>query len=60
MLVRRVKFGDQEASKVAERELIKTRWGAYKWLKWFKENGLEGLKDLPRSGRHQRYLRKRY
>jgi len=50
-LVRRVRFDDMEASKVAERELNKTRWWAYKWIKRFNEQGLEGLKDLPRSGR---------
>lgn len=51
LLVRRVKFDGIEASTVAERELHKGRWWAYKWLKRFKEDGLEGLKDLPRSGR---------
>lgn len=51
LLVRRVRFDDLEASKVAERELNKTRWWAYKWLKRFDKQGLEGLKDLPRSGR---------
>lgn len=51
LLVRRVRFDGMEASKVAERELNKTRWWAYKWLKRFDKQGLEGLKDLPRSGR---------
>ncbi len=50
-LVRRVKFDGMEASKVAEREIHKSRWWAYKWLKRFDRQGLEGLKDHPRSGR---------
>jgi hypothetical protein len=32
LLVRRVRIDGHEASKVAERELRKTRWWAYKWL----------------------------
>ena len=52
LLVRRVRFdGQQEASKVAERELHKTRWWAYKWLSRFDKLGIGGLKDQPRSGR---------
>ena len=54
LLVRRVRFdGQQEAfNKVAETELHKSRWWAYKWLSRFDKNGgLEGLKDQPRSGR---------
>ena len=51
LLVRRVRFDGVEASKVAEKELNRTRWWAYKWLKRFDEEGLEGLKDQPRSGR---------
>ena len=51
LLVRRVRFDGLEASKVAEKELNRTRWWAYKWLKRFDEEGLEGLKDQPRSGR---------
>ena len=51
LLVRRVRINDQEASKVAERELHKSRWWAYKWLDRFDKHGLEGLKDHPRSGR---------
>jgi putative transposase len=51
-LVRRVRFDGMEASKVAEREVHKSRWWAYKWLKRFdKQGGLEGLKDHPRNGR---------
>ncbi len=53
LLVRRVRIDSQEeASKVAERELHKSRWWAYKWLDRFDKHGLEGLKDHPRrSGR---------
>ena len=51
LLVRRVRIDGQEASKVAERELYKSRWWAYKWLDRFNKHGLEGLKDHPRSGR---------
>ena len=51
LLVRRVRIDGHEASKVAERELHKTRWWAYKWLSRFDKFGTEGLKDQPRSGR---------
>ena len=51
LLVIRVRIDGQEASKVAERELHKSRWWAYKWLYRFDKHGLEGLKDHPRSGR---------
>lgn len=36
---------------MAERELDKSRWWAYKWLNRFDRHGLDGLKDQPRSGR---------
>lgn len=51
LLVRRVRVDGMEASKVAERELNRTRWWAYKWLSRFDKQGLEGLNDHPRSGR---------
>ena len=51
LLVRRVRIDGLEASKVAEGELDKSRWWAYKWLNRFDKLGLEGLKDKPRSGR---------
>jgi transposase len=50
LLVRRIRIDGQQASKVAERELHKTRWWAYKWLSRFDKLGIEGLKDQPRSG----------
>ena len=53
LLVRRVKIDKQEASSsvVAENELNKSRWWAYKWLHRFDKDGLDGLKDKERSGR---------
>ena len=51
LLVRRVRIDSMEASKVAEKELHKSRWWAYKWLNRFDKHGLDGLKDKPRSGR---------
>lgn len=51
LLIRRVRINDQNASKVAERELHKSRWWAYKWLNRFDKHGLDGLNDKPRSGR---------
>ena len=51
LLVRRVRIEGHEASKIAEKELHKSRWWAYKWLDRFDEYGLEGLKDQPRSSR---------
>ena len=35
---------------MAEKELRKSRWWAYKWLSRFDKHGLDGLKDQPRSG----------
>jgi len=51
LLIRRVRIDGQQASKVAERELHRSRWWAYKWLSRFDKHGIEGLKDHPRSGR---------
>jgi putative transposase len=51
LLVRRVKIDKQEASSVAENELKRSRWWAYKWLHRFDKDGLDGLKDQPRTGR---------
>ena len=51
LLVRRVKIDKQEAASVAENELNRSRWWAYKWLHRFDKEGLDGLKDKPRSGR---------
>ncbi|MGC2685153.1 MAG: helix-turn-helix domain-containing protein, partial [Candidatus Nitrosopolaris sp.] len=51
LLVRRVMVDNEQAAIVAENEFYRSRWWAYKWLKRFAESGLEGLKDLPRTGR---------
>lgn len=51
LLVRRVKIDKQEASSVAENELNRSRWWAYKWLHRFDNEGMDGLKDKERSGR---------
>ncbi|MDR4510429.1 MAG: helix-turn-helix domain-containing protein [Nitrososphaeraceae archaeon] len=51
LLVRRVKIDKQEAASVAENELNRSRWWAYKWLHRFDKQGLDGLKDKERSGR---------
>ena len=51
LLVKRVKIDKQEAASVAEHELNRSRWWAYKWLHRFDKEGLDGLKDQPRSGR---------
>ena len=50
-LVRRVKIDKQEAASIAENELNRSRWRAYKWLHGFDKEGLDGLKDKERSGR---------
>jgi transposase len=36
---------------VAEKEFHRSRWWAYKWLKRFDKEGLNGLKDRVRTGR---------
>ena len=51
LLVKRVKIDKQEAASVAENELNRSRWWAYKWLHRFDKDGLDGLKDQSRSGR---------
>jgi putative transposase len=51
LLVRRIKVDKQEAASVAENELNRSRWWAYKWLHRFDKEGLDGLKDKKRSGR---------
>jgi len=49
-LVRRIVEDKKRIVDVAK-ELHRCRAWAYKWYKRYNENGLEGLKDLPRTGR---------
>ena len=49
-LVRRIVQDKQHIVDVAK-ELHRCRAWAYKWYKRYNENGLEGLKDQPRTGR---------
>ena len=51
LLVRRVLEDNEQTARVAENEFYRSRWWAYNWLKRFAESGLEGLKNLPRTGR---------
>jgi putative transposase len=50
-IVRRVRVDKVQASSVAELELHRTRIWAYKWLKRYDIDGIEGLRDRHRSGR---------
>ena len=50
LLVRRVLIDKQHIESVAQ-ELHKSRAWAYKWYKRYIDEGLDGLKDKPRSGR---------
>jgi transposase len=52
LLIRRVRIDKKEAAaSVAEDKLHRSRWWAYKWLKRYDNDGLEGLKNKHRSGR---------
>ena len=51
LLARRVRGDKKEAASVSEKEFHRSRWWAYKWLKRFDIDGLEGLKNKHRSGR---------
>jgi putative transposase len=50
LLIIRVSYDKQYSEAVAS-ELHKSRAWAYKWYKSYNEEGLEGLRDKPRSGR---------
>jgi transposase len=50
LLVRRVLVDNEQTARVAENEFHRSRWRAYKWVKRYAESGLEGLKNLPRTG----------
>jgi len=49
-LIKQVLFDNQIASHVAK-SLGRVRSWAYKWLERFKKHGIDGLQDLPRTGR---------
>jgi putative transposase len=51
LLVRRVLVDNEQTARVSEKEFHRSRWWAYKWIKRYTESGLEGLKNLPRTGR---------
>ncbi len=44
-------IADKKHIETAAQELHKSRAWAYKWCKRYKDKGLKGLKDRPRSGR---------
>ena len=50
LLIIRVSFDKQHIKTVAL-ELHRSRAWAYKWYKRYNDEGLEGLRDKPRSGR---------
>ena len=50
LLIRRIMSDDQDIRMVSK-ELHRSIAWAYKWLRRFDKEGLEGLKDKPRSGR---------
>ena len=50
LLVRRV-ISDKQPIETVAQELHKSRAWTYKWYKRYNDEGLEGLKDKPRSGR---------
>ncbi|MGA8084478.1 MAG: leucine zipper domain-containing protein, partial [Candidatus Nitrosopolaris sp.] len=50
LLIRRITFDGKDIVLVSKEELHRSRAWAYKWLKRFDKEGLEGLKDKPRSG----------
>jgi putative transposase len=50
LLIRRIMSDDQDM-RVVSKELHRSIAWAYKWLERFDKDGLEGLKNKPRSGR---------
>jgi transposase len=50
LLVRRVRAEGKTVTDVAKNELHRSRAWAYKWLKRYDIDGLDGLKDRPRNG----------
>ena len=51
LLVRRIMSDGQDIRMVSKEELHRSIAWAYKWLRRFDKEGLEGLNDKPRSGR---------
>ena len=51
LLIRRITSDGKDIVLVSKEELHRSRAWACKWLKRFDKEGLEGLKDKPRSGR---------
>jgi putative transposase len=51
LLVRRIMSDGRDIGMVSKEELHRSIAWAYKWLRRFDKEGLEGLKDKPRSGR---------
>ena len=51
LLVRRIMSDGQDIRMVSKEELHRSISWAYKWLRRFDKEGLEGLKNKPRSGR---------
>jgi putative transposase len=50
LLIRRITSDGEDIVLVSKEELHRSRAWAYNWLKSFDKEGLEGLKDKPRSG----------
>jgi putative transposase len=51
LLVRRISSDGEDIVLISKEELDRSRAWAYKWLKRFDNDGLDGLKDRHRSGR---------
>ncbi len=51
LLIRRINSDGQNIGMVSKEELHRSIAWAYKWLRRFDIDGLEGLKNKPRSGR---------
>ena len=51
LLIRRIMSDGQDIRMVSKEELHRSIAWAYKWLRRFDKEGLEGLKNKPRSGR---------
>ena len=56
LLVLNVSYYDKVATHVA-REIHRSKGWASQWLKRYREEGIEGLKDRPKNGRHSKISR---